>query len=70
MQLNFIHFKGKISQTDLIIMNTNELHRRGMRQTKNGCLQFFDPEIREWIYLSKREVKEIKMELDQFEDQI
>lgn len=51
-------------------MNTNELNRRGMRQTENGCLQFYDPETSEWINLSKREVKEIKMELDQFEDQL
>jgi len=51
-------------------MKTNELNRRGMRLTENGCLQFCDPETREWINLSQREVKEIKMELDQFEDQL
>ena len=51
-------------------MNTNELHRRGMRLTENGCLQFCDQKTREWINLSQREVKEIKMELGQFEDQL
>jgi len=51
-------------------MNTNELNRRGMRQTENGCLQFYHQKSREWINLSKREVIEIKMELDQFEDQL
>lgn len=51
-------------------MNTNELNRRGMRQTENGYLQFCDPETSEWINLSKREIKEIKLELNQFEDQI
>ena len=50
-------------------MKINELHRRGMRQTENGCLQFCDPDTREWINLSETEVKEIKLELERFEDQ-
>ena len=52
------------------MINTNELNRRGMRQTKNGGLQASDPESGRWIDLCKDEVEEIKLELQQFEDQI
>jgi len=51
------------------MMNANELNRRGMRPTKNGGLQANDPETGLWINLCKNKVEEIKLELEQFEDQ-
>ena len=49
-------------------MDTNELNRRGLRQTPDGGVEANDRETGIWTKLSEDEVEELKQELERFED--
>lgn len=49
-------------------MTTNELNRRGLRQTPDGEVEGKDQETGLWTKLSEAEVEELKQDLERLED--
>ena len=62
--------RGKTLNPTGYLVNLNELNRRGMRPANGGGVEACNPETGLWIEISTEELKELKLELECFEDQV